>query len=99
MSSEAGCRSTQGGDQRCSRGAGSDRRIPAARRAMAYEGMDCPEVTHVARLTHIRSRPWLEQMIARAVRVDPHAGDYVHQKATVYHPDDLLFRRFKHAIE
>jgi superfamily II DNA or RNA helicase len=67
--------------------------------AMAYEGMDCPEVTHVACLTHIRSRPWLEQMIARAVRVDPHAGDYEHQRATVYHPDDLLFRRFKHAIE
>jgi type I site-specific restriction endonuclease len=34
--------------------------------AMAYEGMDCPEVSHVVALTHIRSRPWLEQMIARA---------------------------------
>jgi hypothetical protein len=67
--------------------------------AMAYEGMDCPEVTHVACLTHIRSRPWLEQMVARATRVDPDAGDYDQQRALVYHPDDLLFRRFKHAIE
>src|SRR5262249_7962552 len=27
--------------------------------AMAYEGMDAPGVTHIAALTHIRSRPWL----------------------------------------
>jgi superfamily II DNA or RNA helicase len=67
--------------------------------AMAYEGMDAPEVTHVACLTHIRSRPWLEQMIARATRVDPDGGPWEDQAATVYHPDDLLFRRFRHAIE
>jgi superfamily II DNA or RNA helicase len=67
--------------------------------AMAYEGMDCPEITHMATLTHIRSRPWLEQMIARATRVDPHGGPYDLQRATIYHPDDLLFRRFRHAIE
>ena len=42
--------------------------------AMAYEGLDAPEVSVIACLTHIRSRPWLEQMIARATRVDPHAG-------------------------
>jgi superfamily II DNA or RNA helicase len=42
--------------------------------AMAYEGLDAPEVAVVAALTHIRSRPWLEQMVARATRVDPHAG-------------------------
>jgi hypothetical protein len=67
--------------------------------AMAYEGMDCPEVTHVACLTHIRSRPWLEQMVARATRVDPHAGAYDQQHAVVYHPDDVLFRRFRRQIE
>ena len=39
--------------------------------AMAYEGLDAPEVAVVAALTHIRSRPWLEQMVARATRVDP----------------------------
>ena len=32
--------------------------------AMAYEGLDAPEVAVVAALTHIRSRPWLEQMVA-----------------------------------
>jgi superfamily II DNA or RNA helicase len=67
--------------------------------AMAYEGMDAPEVSHVACLTHIRSRPWLEQMIARATRVDPHGGAYDAQRAVVYHPDDPGFRSFRHAIE
>ena len=42
--------------------------------AMAYEGLDAPEVAVVAALTHIRARAWLEQMIARATRVDPHAN-------------------------
>jgi superfamily II DNA or RNA helicase len=67
--------------------------------AMAYEGMDVPEVSHVCCLTHIRSRPWLEQMMARATRVDPHGGPWEGQSATVYHPDDLMFRRFRRAIE
>ena len=38
--------------------------------AMAYEGLDAPSVSVCAALTHIRSRAWLEQMIARATRVD-----------------------------
>jgi len=67
--------------------------------AMAYEGLDCPEVTHIACLTHIRSRPWLEQMIARATRVDPHGGPWAQQRAVVYHPDDIMFRQFRHRIE
>lgn len=67
--------------------------------AMAYEGLDAPEVAVVAALTHIRSRPWLEQMIARATRVDPHAGDYANQHALVFHPDDPLFARFRARIE
>jgi hypothetical protein len=67
--------------------------------AMAYEGMDAPGVTHVAALTHIRSRPWLEQLIARATRVDPHGGAYHEQKATIFHPDDWLFHDFRHQIE
>ena len=62
--------------------------------AMAYEGLDAPEVAVVAALTHIRSRPWLEQMVARATRVDPHAGPYGSQRAVVYHPDDPLFAQF-----
>ena len=67
--------------------------------AMAYEGLDAPEVAVVAALTHIRSRAWLEQMIARATRVDPHAGSYAGQRALVFHPDDPLFARFRHSVE
>ncbi len=67
--------------------------------AMAYEGLDAPEVAVVAALTHIRSRPWLEQMIARATRIDPHGGDYASQRALVFHPDDPLFARFRLRIE
>lgn len=67
--------------------------------AMAYEGLDAPSVAVVASLTHIRSRPWLEQMIARATRVDPHAGPWHEQRATVFHPDDLMFRAFRRRIE
>lgn len=67
--------------------------------AMAYEGMDCPGISHLACLTHIRSRPWLEQLVARATRVDPEGGAWDAQRAVVYHPDDILFRRFRHAME
>ncbi|TDH62718.1 restriction endonuclease subunit R [Dankookia rubra] len=67
--------------------------------AMAYEGLDAPSVSVCAALTHIRSRAWLEQMIARATRVDFAAGPYESQRAVVLHPDDLLFRRFRERIE
>ena len=67
--------------------------------AMAYEGLDAPEVAVVAALTHIRSRAWLEQMMARATRVDTHAGPYAGQRALIFHPDDPLFARFRQSIE
>jgi hypothetical protein len=67
--------------------------------AMAYEGLDVPEVAVVAALTHIRSRPWLEQMVARATRVDRNAGPYETQRALVFHPDDPLFQRFRIRME
>ncbi len=67
--------------------------------AMAYEGLDAPEVAVVAALTHIRSRAWLEQMVARATRLDPNAGPYEEQVAVVFHPDDVLFRRFRERLE
>lgn len=35
---------------------------------MAYEGLDAPSTTHIICLTHIRSAPWIEQMLARAWR-------------------------------
>jgi superfamily II DNA or RNA helicase len=63
--------------------------------AMAYEGLDVPEIAVVAALTHIRSQPWLEQMAARATRYDPRAGAYESQRALIFHPDDPLFRRFR----
>jgi len=60
--------------------------------AMAYEGLDCPSISHIVALTRIRSRPWIEQMIARAVRIDFQAGPYETQQAYVFAPDDFLFR-------
>jgi hypothetical protein len=36
---------------------------------MAYEGLSVPEITHIACLTQIRSKEWLEQMQARANRI------------------------------
>jgi superfamily II DNA or RNA helicase len=59
--------------------------------AMAYEGLDCPPITHIACLTHIRAHEWIEQMLARATRVDRQAGAYHEQQACVWAPDDDLF--------
>ena len=56
--------------------------------AMAYEGLDVPPITHIACLTHIRSRPWIEQMLARATRYDAVSGPWDNQMAFVYVPDD-----------
>lgn len=38
--------------------------------AMAYEGLDEKKLSHVVCLTHIRSVPWIEQMLARVWRAD-----------------------------
>lgn len=38
---------------------------------MAYEGLDVPAISHLICLTHIRSRPWIEQALARAWRATP----------------------------
>jgi superfamily II DNA or RNA helicase len=57
--------------------------------AMAYEGLDVPAITHVACLTNIRSKPWLEQSWARAARVDREAGD-LKKTGLIYLPDDQL---------
>ena len=67
--------------------------------AMAYEGLDVPQITHIVCLTRIRSRPWIEQMIARAVRIDPQAGPYETQKAYIFAPDDFLFRQVVERIK
>jgi len=38
---------------------------------MAYEGLDVKGISHICSLTHIRSIPWIYQMLARAWRVKP----------------------------
>jgi superfamily II DNA or RNA helicase len=66
---------------------------------MVAEGLDVPSVTHIICLTNIRSVPWIEQMVARAVRVDPNAGTYESQIAYVFAPDDVFFREIVSKIE
>ena len=60
--------------------------------AMAYEGLDVPAITHLICLTHIRTKPWIEQVVHRATRMDPLAGPYDEQRAYIYAPDDRPFR-------
>ena len=67
--------------------------------AMAYEGLDVPSVTHIACLTHIRSVPWIEQMLARATRYDRHAGRWDEQKAVIHVPDDPMMRKVIETIQ
>lgn len=67
--------------------------------AMAYEGLDVPSATHIICLTNIRSTEWIEQMVARAVRVDPKARPYESQTAYVFAPDDTFFREIVSKIE
>ncbi len=68
--------------------------------AMAYEGLDVPAVTHIACLTHIRSTPWIEQMVTRAARVDHDAAlAYEHQFGFIYAPDDQLFQECIQSIQ
>lgn len=52
---------------------------------MAYEGMDAPAISHVISLTLIRSKPWIEQMIGRAVR--KFEGK---TRSFIFCPDDTL---------
>lgn len=59
---------------------------------MVYEGLDVKSATHIICLTNIRSTPWIEQMVARVVRIDPQAGAYDDQIGYVFAPDDINFR-------
>lgn len=58
----------------------------------AYEGLDVPQITHIACLTHIRSFPWLNQMLARAWRFDWKGDAYREQVAFVFAPADKSFQ-------
>ena len=62
--------------------------------AMAYEGLDVPPLTHIACLTHIRSVPWIIQLVARSGRVDYQSMlKYEQQFGYIFAPDDPLFRK------
>jgi len=63
--------------------------------AMAYEGLDVPGITHICVLTNIRSREWIEQMLARGVRIDKNraAGPYESQRCYVFAPMDRQFKK------
>ncbi len=52
---------------------------------MAYEGMDVPTATHLCVLTHIRSKPWIYQMLARIWRAAPGKN-----RCFAFVPDDQL---------
>jgi len=62
--------------------------------AMAYEGLNVPEIAVICCLSHIRSVPWLEQCFARANRITP-----MKKKAVVYAPADRMFKKAVRMIE
>lgn len=65
---------------------------------IAYEGLDVPAISHIACLTHIRSTPWIDQCIGRAVRVDPRFP-YESQTGFIFAPDDPFFRKIVKSIQ
>lgn len=67
--------------------------------AMAYEGLNIPEISHIICLTRIRSVPWIEQMTARANRISPCGGEYDEQTGHIFAPADPLFKQVMQKIE
>lgn len=64
--------------------------------AMAYEGMDVPEITHLICLTHIRSVPWIEQMLGRTWR---QTEDGKKRQCWAFVPDDPRMNRVIERIQ
>lgn len=54
---------------------------------MAYEGLDVPSATHLICLTHIRSAPWIEQMLGRIWRSTEEKSE-----CYAFVPDDPMMR-------
>lgn len=67
--------------------------------AMVYEGLSIEAVSHIICLTNVRSSPWIEQMTARANRIDKNAGSYDSQMGYVFAPADPFFREIVKQIE
>lgn len=65
---------------------------------MAYEGLNVPAISHIACLTHIRSKRWLFQMLGRGQRVDMGGPPYEAQRGLVVAPADKLFMEVVAAI-
>lgn len=55
---------------------------------MCYEGLDSPPLTHGIALTHIRSKPWIEQMFGRIWRAAPGK-----ERCWFFVPDDPRMNR------
>src|SRR5262245_11313806 len=66
---------------------------PERGRPCGPRGLDVPALTHVACLTHIRSFPWLMQMLGRVMRYDRAAGRWDRQHAFAFVPDDPLMQQ------
>jgi hypothetical protein len=62
--------------------------------AIAYEGLNVPQISVICCLSHIRSVPWLEQCFARANRIAP-----CKETAIVYAPADWAFKKAVRMIE
>jgi len=62
--------------------------------AMAYEGLNVPQISVICCLSHIRSMPWLEQCFARANRIANGK-----EKAVIYAPADWSFKKVIRIIE
>lgn len=58
--------------------------------AMAYVGMDAPDISHICVLTFYRSAPWIHQMLARAWRLYQmhHDIPYSKQYCVAFVPPD-----------
>ncbi len=60
---------------------------------MGYEGLNVPPISHIICLTAVRSKPWLEQMFGRGMRVCRKSGDWIDQWCYVFVPDDDAMHR------
>lgn len=58
---------------------------------MCYEGLDCKAINVVCLLTHIRSKPWIEQAVARGTRFDPEGP--ADQQCHLFTLDDKKMQR------